>query len=157
MVIHRPQKKALIFLWFTPVSIETRPRDFRVPIVGGSICGIVLAIGLCRASVKVDIFEAAGSCAPNVSLFVADSSSRSMEKSAQASVLVPAYCTPSFQTIIPTISLGPNAVRILGYPGVLDKVAAHTLRKSLDLHSFRFHAGWGDHELIYTVRFDPTQ
>jgi hypothetical protein len=49
-------------------------------------------------------------------------------------------------------SLGPNAVRIFDHLGVLDKVATHTARKGPDLHSFRFHAGWGDHELVYTVR-----
>ncbi|KAI0255796.1 hypothetical protein BJV78DRAFT_1368771 [Lactifluus subvellereus] len=135
-----------------PVPTETRPRDFRVAIVGGGVCGIVLAIGLCRAGVKVDIFEAAVRVLRTSLSLVADFSSRSMEKSAQASESVPAYCTPSFQTFILMISLGPNAVRILGYLGVLDKVAAHTSRKGPDLHSFRFHAGWGDHELVYTVR-----
>ncbi|KAI0060928.1 FAD/NAD-P-binding domain-containing protein [Artomyces pyxidatus] len=38
---------------------EHRERDFRVAIVGGGICGLVCAIGLTRAGIKVDIFEAA--------------------------------------------------------------------------------------------------
>ncbi|KAI0060946.1 FAD/NAD-P-binding domain-containing protein [Artomyces pyxidatus] len=36
-----------------------RERDFRVAIVGGGICGLVCAIGLTRAGIKIDIFEAA--------------------------------------------------------------------------------------------------
>ncbi|KAA1468748.1 FAD/NAD-P-binding domain-containing protein [Dentipellis sp. KUC8613] len=38
---------------------ESVTKDFRVAIVGGGICGLVCAIGLVRAGIKVNIFEAA--------------------------------------------------------------------------------------------------
>ncbi|KAI0272657.1 FAD/NAD-P-binding domain-containing protein [Gloeopeniophorella convolvens] len=104
-----------------PVPTEPSQRDFCVAIVGGGICGVILAIGLRRAGIKVDIFEAA---------------SRYGEVGAG-------------------IGIGPNAVRILDYLGILDEVAAHTAEKVPDLHSFRFHTGWGNHELVYTYPARP--
>lgn len=40
-------------------TVPTYTKDFKVAIVGGGMCGLACAIGLTRAGVDVEIFEAA--------------------------------------------------------------------------------------------------
>lgn len=40
-------------------GIRSMGGDFRVAIVGGGICGLVAAIGLNKAGIRVDIYESA--------------------------------------------------------------------------------------------------
>ena len=42
-----------------------KTKDFSVAIVGGGMCGLLTAIGLSRAGIEVDIYEAAVSL-PNL-------------------------------------------------------------------------------------------
>lgn len=58
-------------------SIRSVGCDFRVAIVGGGICGLVAAIGLNKAGIKVDIFESAASSSSHISESRSDRAHRS--------------------------------------------------------------------------------
>ena len=42
-----------------PINKMTSPRDLKVAIIGGGMCGLACAVGLVRAGIPVEIFEAA--------------------------------------------------------------------------------------------------
>lgn len=42
--------------------VEPATKDFKVAIVGGGLCGLALAVGLLKAGINVEIYEAAVSC-----------------------------------------------------------------------------------------------
>ena len=41
------------------INKMTSPRDLKVAIIGGGMCGLACAVGLVRAGIPVEIFEAA--------------------------------------------------------------------------------------------------
>ena len=75
-MLHRALVAGLTVLTFLLFSVTRRhhtrppftitsnmPRNFKVAIVGGGIVGLICAIGLAKAGVEVDVFEAAVSAA----------------------------------------------------------------------------------------------
>ena len=49
--------------------VEPTTKDFKVAIVGGGLCGLALAVGLLKAGIDVEIFEAAVSHATQSFIF----------------------------------------------------------------------------------------
>ena len=52
--------------------------------------------------------------------------------------------------------LGPNAVRVLRYMGLLDAVLQKCNPGDLKPRGFVYRTGTGEHEAVYTVRFFKT-
>ena len=134
-------------------------------IVGGGVCGLACAIALERAGVPVQLFEAAVGIAESIGSFAFlrcsfDIHSRlHSARSVQDLELV--YATrpckvDSGNSSNPFFFLGPNAVRVLRYIGLLEAVLQKCHPGDLKPRGFVYRTGMGEHEAVYTVRFLQT-